>query len=76
PDSVEELLAIAEQVFDEAIRNGMVDAQGEFTQEVSMQLMKQLAKRLDPKVLAATELLDLALDINELKTHLGFLVAP
>jgi RHS repeat-associated protein len=76
PDSVEELLAIAEQVFDEAIRNGMVDAQGEFTQEVSMQLMKQLAKRLDPKVLAATELLDLALDINELKTDLGFIVAP
>jgi RHS repeat-associated protein len=76
PDSVEEVLAIAAQVLDEAIRNGMVDAQGEFTQEVSMQLMKQLAKRSDPWVLAAMELLDLTLDINELKTDLGFIVAP
>ncbi len=76
PDSVEEVLAIAAQVFDEAIRNGMVDVQGEFTQEVSMQLMEQLAKRLDPKVLAAMELLDLALDINEFKTDLGSIVGP
>ncbi len=54
----------------------MIDAQGEFTQEASILLMKTLAERLDPKALVALELLDLSLGINELRRELGFIWAP
>jgi RHS repeat-associated protein len=76
PGFTEEIYAIAIQVFDEAQRNGMIDAQGELTQEASILLMKTLAERLDPKALVALELLDLSLDINELGRELGFIWAP